>query len=205
MRYDDAYWKRGNFSMRPMRYEEDSADPNYAGGRYHGMRTDAGGRHQAAYGEYRADHARDLGGAGGPQGRYGPGGGGGRVRLGYDGNYHDRFDQFQQHHRGDMRPGGGRGGWQGARGGHGPVGHEDLIYDGDYRNDGGVRPDRQFLRQYNAQSPGLRDGGGYDRSYGWAEGRNPGGMDPARRLRPQPNRYGGYSSGGFGEGGGPNR
>jgi hypothetical protein len=175
-RYEDDYRGRSyrGFSMRPEPARGSSLDPNYGGGEYRGMRMEGGRPDQAAYGRWRLDHARDLGGSGGFRG------------------YGDR----QWELRGDT------GTYEPVRGSaRGP----ERGYDRGRRTveDGGVRGDNRYLRQYNAASPALRGGQAYDRSYGHAGG------EPGRRPGRGPydrddfqrgaNRYGGYSSGGFGE------
>lgn len=198
---DDFHWRsyRG-FSMRPEPVRGESLDPNYRGGDYRGMRMGGGQPNQAAYGRYRLDHAADLGGSGGfpgiedrewrlrrDTGTYEPvlGRGQGGYDRGYDprGGYNWRgFDPPAQ---------GGRGYDRGLRGG------------GRIVEDGGVQGDNRYLRLYNAASPALRGGQAYDRNYGHAGG-EPGGR-PGRGVydrdhqQRDANRYGGYSSGGFGE------
>lgn len=187
-RYEDDYhWRsyRG-FSMRPEPARGSSLDPNYGGGGYRGMRMEGGGPDQAAYGRWRLDHARDLGGSGGFRG------------------YGDR--PWRLHgETGTYEPARGPGprdesGWRGYE-----VPRSGRGYDRGRRTveDGGVRGDNRYLRQYNAASPALRGGQAYDRSYGRAggePGRRPG-QDPYDRDHFQrgANRYGGYGSGGFGE------
>ena len=174
--YRDTY--RG-FPMHPMRHPG-NMDPNFRGGEYRGGRMDSGYEGQAAYGRHRYWHAGDLGGYGGFDGRYDAGEGWGDE----DGIFHDPFDE-----RGTGR----------EAGVHHPYAREDFP-----RAGGGVRYDMQYLRDYNAYSPGLRQGRGYDRNYGWAEGapRREPGQRPYDRddYQRSANRYGGYSSGGFAQG-----
>ncbi len=200
-RYEDDYHRRSyrGFSMRPEPVRESSLDPNYRGGDYRGMRMEGGRPEQAAYGRWRLDHARDLGGSGGFRG------------------YEDREWRLRRD-TGTYEPvpGRGRGGYDrgyDARGEYAPRGYEPPLpgrgYDRGLRGggriveDGGVHGDNRYLRQYNAASPALRGGQAYDRSYGHASG-EPGGS-PGRgpydrdRFQRDANRYGGYSSGGFGE------
>ncbi|HEX2191044.1 MAG TPA: hypothetical protein VHG51_19200 [Longimicrobiaceae bacterium] len=188
---DDDYWRSyGGFSLRPEPVRGDSLDPNYRGGEYRGMRMEQGYPDQAAYGRYRAHHAGDLGGQGGydgigdvdwrrrPDGTYEP------VR-GYDRTYRGAPGRYER--QGFDPPRAGRG------------------YDRGHRvvEDGGVRGDNRYLHDYNAHSPAFRTGRGYDRSYGHAEGAR--GDRPGRgpydrdHFQRDANRYGGYSSGGFGE------
>ncbi|HEU0079690.1 MAG TPA: hypothetical protein VFQ76_18675 [Longimicrobiaceae bacterium] len=194
-RYEDDYHRRSyrGFSMRPEPARGDSLDPNYRGGEYRGMRMEGGQPEQAAYGRWRLDHARDLGGSGGFQG------------------YEDRewrlrrdTGTYEPVPGGGPRPGRGYD----ARGGSGR-GYEPPLsgrgYDRGQRTveNGGVRGDNRYLRQYNAASPALRGAQAYDRSYGHAGGEPGGrpGQGPRDRdgFQRDANRYGGYSSGGFGE------
>lgn len=179
-RYDRDFGPRG-LNMGPHWGNRDDPDPNWRGGHYHGMRMDPSGRYQAAYGRYRQDHARDLGGYGGFDGRHDSGPG----RWDREGLYHDPFDEERHHHR------------YGAYGPRRPV---SRPYDRPYREDGGVRGDNRYLRQYNAHSPELRRG--YDRGYGYAEGPDAPpmrGVD-ARGGRTREREYGGYNTGGFSDG-----
>ncbi|MBV9774580.1 MAG: hypothetical protein JO040_11555 [Gemmatimonadetes bacterium] len=197
-RYDEDNRRRSfrGFSLRPEEIRGESLDPNYSGGEYRGMRMGQGYEGQAAYGRYRQDHARDLGGNGGYQGRrppqeYDPRDGTYRRSLprGYDQQY-ESWGRWQGYDPGVQRG-----------------------YDREQRivENGGVRPDNCYLHDYNANSPVFRQGMGgspYDRSYGYAGG-EPGGRPgngPYDRDHHQrdANRYGGYSSGGFGEGWLPN-
>lgn len=193
-RYEDDYYRRSyrGFSLRPEPARDDSLDPNYHGGEYRGMRMGGGDPDQAAYGRYRLEHARDLGGQGGYRGivdrewRRVPGTGTYEALRGYDRAYRGGPDRYEWRGFEAPRPGGGR-----DRGG-------EVV------ENGGVRGDNRYLHDYNANSPALRSGGAYDRSYGHAEGA-PGsrpGEGPYDRDHFQrgANRYGGYSSGGFGEG-----
>lgn len=177
-RYEDDYRQntyRG-FSLRPETNRGDSPDPNHRGGEYRGMRMGEGSPEQAAYGRYRLDHARDLGGEGGYRGIAGR-----SWRLRADTGTYEPVRGYDRPPRGD------RG------------------YDRGQRvEDGGVRGDNRYLRDFNAESPALRHGRAYDRSYGHAGGEPGGrpGSGPYDRDHFQrgANRYGGYSSGGFREG-----
>lgn len=202
-RYEDDYSRRSfrGFSMRPQSVRGDSLDPNYRGGEYHGMRMGGGGPGQAAYGAYRLRNAADLGGSGGFEGTEHR-----EWRLREDtGTYEPvrgrggvRYDRDDRDDRGPLR----EPVWRGYEV---PLHSAGRGYDrgGRVVEDGGVRGDNRYLRDYNANSPALRGGHAYDRSYGRAGG------EPGRRPGPGPydrdrfqrdaNRYGGYSSGGFGE------
>lgn len=193
-RYDEDHrWRsyRG-FSMRPERMEGESLDPNYRGGEYQGMRMDKGYAGQAAYGRYRQDHARDLGEYGGYRGMQPP-----QEYNPRDGTYRRGMP------RGYDRQYEGWGRWQG----YDPT--PQRGYDRGQRivQNGGVRPDNRHLQDYNTNSPVFRQGMGgspYDRNYGYAGG-EPGGPRPGGgpydrdHHQRDANRYGGYSSGGFGE------
>jgi len=175
--YRDMY--RG-FPMHPMR-RPDSMDPNHRGGEYRGVRMESGYEGQAAYGRHRYWHAGDLGGYGGFDGRYDAGPG----WVDDDGVFRDPFDE-----RGEGREGGV----------HHAYRPEDFP-----RGGGGVRYDMGYLRDFNAHSPVLRQGHGYDRNYGWAEGAPPRGERGSRpydrdHFQRSANRYGGYNSGGFAQG-----
>ena len=166
--------------MKPVREHEESLDPNYRGGGYHGMRMQPGRPGQAAYGDYRFEHRDDLGRYGGYDGRYDAGPG----RMDEHGIFRDPFDRDP-------------GRYAGTRWGPRP---ED--YGREERS--GVSRDLRYLRQYNSQSPALRGGRAYDRSYGRAEGepgRHPGEGTPTRDdYSRESNRYGGRSPEGFSQG-----
>ncbi|HYH80753.1 MAG TPA: hypothetical protein VEX86_13200 [Longimicrobium sp.] len=157
-------------------------DPNWQGGTYHGMRMEGGGSHQAAYGRDRFHRQADLGGAGGFDGRY-------DLPEGYydaNGYYHEQWE------------GQGRGGVPGRWLGH-------PRYDHDVRRveNGGVRYDREYLRQYNAHSPGLGTGGPR-RSWGFSDAHDAPpmrGRHDARDVRTDERGYVGYNTGGFADNG----
>ena len=159
--------------MGPGWNHDHDSDPNFRGGEYHGMRMGSTPGYQAAYGRQRMHSAGDLGGYGGYDGRY-------DLPEGvYDreGYYHER---------------------DAPRMARGPR------YGADYRPEwegGGVRGGREYLRQYNANSPALR-GGGPERAWGFSEGpdaRSMRGRD-ARGQRTDERGYNGYNQGGFSEG-----
>jgi hypothetical protein len=171
-----SYGQRG-YRMEPGWGWNDSRDPNYRGGEYQGYRMDGDGRHVAAYGRERFYDQADLGAYGGFDGRY-------DLPDGWfdaDGYYHEAYEG----HGGRPHPR-----WVGQ-----PPREE-------FPNpSGGVRYDREYLRQYNANSPALHHPGP-DRSWGFSEG--PGappmrGQD-ARHRRTEERRYPGYNEGGFSEG-----
>jgi hypothetical protein len=171
-----SYGMRG-YEMGPGWGWEDDRDPNWRGGTYHGMRMD-GGSWQAAYGQNRFYRQADLGGAGGFDGRY-------DLPNGfYDGNgyYHEQWE------------GQARGAVPGRWLGH-------PRYDQDLRGDGGgVRYDREYLRQYNSQSPALRQGGGPRRSWGFSAGPDAPpmrGRHDSRDQQTDERGYVGYNTGGF--------
>jgi hypothetical protein len=186
-------------SLAPQPFRSNTMDPNYRGGGYGGMRSEPGFPGQSSYGWYRSMHERDLGAAGGFQGRYGERFEHGRGRFDRDGIYHDRFGRQQQEAWDRNRDVGAmQGGERMGMGEHGPRGGRGWPrYDDEHRGpwDGGVRHDTRFVRQYNAHSPDLERG--YDRGYGWAEHPRQGGgagMGPSRE-----NQYSGRNSGGFSE------
>lgn len=175
--YDRNYRElRRGFSMRPYR-GEGRLDPNYHDGEYFGERLDAGYEGQAAYGRHRLRHAGDLGGFGGFSGRYDAG----RGYMDEDGVFQDPFDAREEARAGGVRH---------------PYHPRDFFGGG-----GRVSRDMRYLEDYNAYSPALRRG--YDRSFGYAEGGgrpNAGGRQRGEDVHPRdPNRYGGYSTGGFSE------
>jgi hypothetical protein len=143
-RYDDPY--KGGYPMGPEWGRPHHLDPNWRDGEYHGMRMRRDHEH-GAYGFLRQMHEGDLQGHGGFDGIYDEGPGG----YGADGIYeHPYFRGRVRHGRSaDVTRGG---------------------YDAVYRHveNGGVPRDLRYLRQYNSASPMLRQGGGYDRGYGWA-------------------------------------
>ena len=171
-RYDDPY--RRGYSMDPDWGRPHPLDPNWADGEYHGMRMQRQPGH-AAYGFHRQVRENDLQGYGGFDGIYDEGPG----RYNREGQFqHPYFHGQMQHPR-----------------------SQPLRYDAGMRHveDGGVRGDTRYLRQYNAQSPMLR-GGGYDRGYGWA----PAGGREGELTRPDlrgertdERGYAGYNRGGF--------
>ncbi len=182
-RYDDPY--KGGYPMGPEWGRPHHLDPNWRDGEYHGMRMQRDHEH-GAYGFHRQMHERDLQGYGGFDGIYDEGPGGYRA----DGIYeHPYFRGRVRHGRSQavMMEG----------------------YDAVYRHveNGGVHRDTRYLRQYNSASPMLRQGGGYDRGYGWAPA---GGRDGEltrpglRGERTDERGYAGYNRGGFApERGGP--
>ena len=178
-RYDDPFFR--GYPMGPEWGRPHPMDPNWSDGEYHGNRMD-GSHRQGAYGAHRQVREQDLQGYGGFDGIYDEGPG----TYNREGQFeHPYFQGRMQHPR--------------SR----PVRHG---YDAGLRyvQDGGVRNDTRFLRQYNAQSPGLRSG--YDRGYGWAPaGRHEGGLtSPGLRGRETDERgYAGYNRGGFAQGQGP--
>lgn len=182
-RFPEDPYRRG-YPMGPEWGELHSMDPNWRGGGYSGQRMDW--RHgQAAYGFHRQTRERDLQGYGGFDGIYDEGPG----RYNAEGQYeHPYFHGRMQHpSSAPMRRG--------------------YDYDAGMRpreGDGGVRGDARFVRQYNAHSPALRQGGGYDRGYGWApSGPREGGFGPGVRGRTDERGYAGYNRGGFAPGQGP--
>jgi hypothetical protein len=134
-------------------WERDQPDPNWSAGQYHGMRMRPSGR-QAAYGLHRLSRERDLLGHGGFHGLYGRGAG----RYAADGTFrHPALEAEPQ--RGLRLP---------ARGAA-----ERATSEGARVEDGGVRGDNRYLRQYNAESAELRE-----RPEGRAYGHAPaGGVD----------------------------
>lgn len=179
--YDRYYWELyRELPMKPLRENEESLDPNFRGGGYHGHRMRPGREMQAAYGSHRLHHRGDLGHFGGYDGRYDAG----RGYMDDEGIFRDPFDRDPERF---------------ARTRRGPTPE-------DYRLEerSGVSPDLRYLRDYNAYSPALRGGRGYDRSFGRAEGRpgsRPGHPQPDRDdLRRESDRYGGDRPAGFSEG-----
>jgi hypothetical protein len=195
-RYEDDYGRGsyGGFSMRPEPIRGRSLDPNYSGGEYRGMRMGSGyGEHeayggQAEYGRFRRDHADELGGFGGYAGVENHEW---RLRRA-TGTYEPVRSAGRGYDRGYSRPGGYDAQLRGTEGGR-----QRVV------EDGGIRGDNRYLHDFNENSPALRHGGAYDRSFGHAEGaprRRPGESPYDRdRFQRDANRYGGYSSGGFGE------
>jgi len=156
-------------------WDDDGGDPNWRGGGYQGMRMEGSGR-QAPYGRERLYHQHDLGGHGGFDGRSDlPNGW-------YDaaGYYHEQYER-----EGRRLPPAHSAGWRG------PGGPED----------GGVRYDREYLRQYNAHSPSL-DEGGPRRGWGFSPGPDAPPMRgyDARYRRTDERGHAGYNTGGFAEG-----
>jgi hypothetical protein len=139
------------YQMDPGWGWDDTRDPNWRGGTYHGMRMHGDPRH-AAYGSERFFSQHDLGGYGGFDGRY-------DLPDGWfdrEGYYHEQWE--------------GRGGPPPPR--YVPAPHDDL---GIRRvDDGGVRYGRDYLRQYNAYSPALRRNGP---ERDWRFGRHPADRD----------------------------
>lgn len=154
----------------------DDRDPNWRGGTYHGMRMQGSSR-QAAYGQERFQRQADLGGAGGFDGRY-------DLPEGhYDANGFYR-EQWEGRTRGAVP-----GRW---------LGHPRYDHDVRRVEDGGVRYDREYLRQYNAQSPGLQQGGPR-RSWGFSDAHDAPPMRGHDARGQQTDEHGsmGYNTGGF--------
>ena len=172
-----SYGMRGYQMDAGWGWDDDGGDPNWRGGGYRGMRMEGGGR-QAPYGRERLYRQGDLGGHGGFDGRS-------DLPNGWydrEGYYHEQYER-----EGRMVPPQHQAGWRRQAG---PGGY-----------DGGVRYDREYLRQYNAHSPALGPGGPR-RSWGMSEGP---GAPPMRgrdfRDRPTDERgHAGYNTGGFAEG-----
>ena len=162
-------------------WERDHRDPNWSAGRYHGMRMH-GSPGQAAYGFHRLTHESDLLGYGGFQGVYDEGTG----RFGRDGAF--RHPSLEAR---DPRAHKALGG-----GSHAVGGAENV-------EDGGVRADNRYLRQYNTASPQLEGGGAGGRGFGHAPA---GGRDgelgvSGSREGPTDERgYAGYNRSGFAPG-----
>jgi len=175
--YDRHSYGTAGYQMGPGWGWGDDRDPNWRGGSYHGQRMD-GGSWQAAYGRNRFDHQADLGGAGGFDGRY-------DLPEGF----YDRNGYYHEQREGRTQ-GNVPGRWLGQ-----------PRYDQELRADAsGVRYDREYLRQYNANSPALRQGGGPDRSWGFSAGQNAPpmrGRHDARDQRTDERGAQGYNSGGF--------
>lgn len=174
-RYDDPYFR--GYPMGPEWGRPHPMDPNWHDGEYHGQRMGWDHR-QAGYGFHRRMREQDLQGYGGFDGIYDEGTGSYNAEGQFD---HPYFHGRMEHPR--TRP-------------------MTLGYDAGMRHveDGGVRGDASYLRQYNANSPMLRGGGGYDRGFGWAPaGHREGGFtNPGPRGRPTDERgYAGYNRGGF--------
>lgn len=134
----------------------DDRDPNWRGGTYHGLRMHGDSWH-ADYGRERFYHQADLGGVGGFDGRY-------DLPDGWydrDGYYHEQWE--------GRAPGSLDGRWV-----------PRPRYDRDIQRveDGGVRYGSDYLRQYNANSPGLDNGG---RSWGFSDGPGRRGFVPPPR------------------------
>lgn len=163
------------YPMGPEWGQPHRLDPNWHDGEYHGSRMEWS-HDQGAYGYHRQMHPHDLQGHGGFDGIYDEGPG-----------WYNREGQHEHpYFRGEMR--------------HPRSAPPRHGYDAGMRHveDGGVRRDTRYLRQYNAASPMLR--GGYDRGFGWAPGgRGEGGLaDPGGRNRgTDERRYAGYNRGGF--------
>jgi hypothetical protein len=189
-------------NMRPQQQRGQTADPNYEGQGYGGMRMQPGNGGQGAYGWYRATHARDLGEFGGFDGRYGDPHGRQPGHFDRDGLYRDTFDRAGHGSmRGDRTNPIYNGEYE-AQYNTGQRYHVRRGYDagfGGHGGDGGVRGDTRYLGQYNRNSPALQ--GGYDRSYGFAEHPRQGGgaMQGGAPGPTNENQYGGRNSGGFSE------
>jgi hypothetical protein len=168
---------RRQLPMRPGWGEPQPQDPNWHDGTYHGMRMELDSR-RAAYGFHRLFRAQDLGGHGGFDGRYDAG----RGSFGRNGLYRDPFDRQPA-----LR----------AAPGHLPPPDEAHTAPR-HVEDGGVRGDNAYLRQYNSASPALKDEDG--RAFGHA----PAGSDTvdggaAPDEPPRPEAQGGQNPGGFAE------
>jgi hypothetical protein len=164
------------YPMDPRWEDGDPLDPNWSEGRYHGMRMRPVPG-QAAYGFHRMARERDLLGHGGFQGVYDEGPG--------------RFDEHGAFRHPRLE---GQGGPRRRLGqGHGEPAPRRV-------EDGGVRGEAGYLRQYNAESPMLRDGRAEERGFGWAPagGRDGeyGGGEPRERATDE-RGYAGYNQGGF--------
>lgn len=173
-RYDEEYgYGHRGYKMGPgWEWDEQSSDPNWRGGGYHGMRM-SGDPYHAAYGFYRESHEGDLGGHGGFDGRYDLADG----RFDREGIYHEA-DQRRRH----------------------AAPRYARDFDPRWEESGGVTADARYLRQYNSQSPTLRDPNA--RGWGYAPGPDePRMMGRDGRDRPTDERgYPGYNRGGFSEG-----
>ena len=169
-RYDDPYFR--GYPMGP-EWGRPHRDPNWHDGEYHGNRMEWSHR-QGAYGFHRQQHEHDLQGHGGFDGIYDEGSGWYNREGQFD---HSSFHGQTQHPR--------------SR----PRGYDDGMR---HLEDGGVRGDARYLRQYNAQSPGL-DGGSHGRGFGWAPaGPREAGFTPGLPGREtDERRYAGYNRGGF--------
>jgi hypothetical protein len=170
-----SYGPRGYQMDAGWGWDDDGGDPNWRGGGYQGMRMEGGGR-QAAYGRERLYRQNDLGGHGGFDGRSDlPNGW-------YDGAgyYHEQYER-----EGRTAPPPHSAGWR-AQGGPG---------------EGGVRYDREYLRQYNAHSPALGPGGPR-RGWGFSAGPDAPPMRgyDARYRQTDERGHAGYNTGGFAEG-----
>lgn len=165
-RYDDPYFR--GYPMGP-EWGRPHRDPNWRDGEYHGNRM-GWSHHQGAYGFHRQTHEHDLQGYGGFDGIYDEGSG-----------WYNREGQFEHpYFFGRMQHPNSR-----------PQRYEAGVR---YVEDGSVRRDTRYLRQYNAESPMLREG--YERGFGWAPAA-PLERDAAQQLGPAPRgRYDrGFASG----------
>lgn len=189
-RYDSEYgYGHAGYKMGPgWEWDDRGADPNWQGGGYGGMRMDLGPRQdRPAYGWHREQHQADLGGHGGFDGRY-------DLPDGWydaDGFYHERYER--------------EAGWRGRGRGAMPPERYGRDYGPRHVENGGVRGDAGYLRQYNAHSPTLdpRMGGNPEgRGYGFAPGPDEPRMlgQGGRDERPREHRHQGYNTGGFSEG-----
>jgi hypothetical protein len=122
---------RRQLPMTPGWGEPQPLDPNWHDGSYHGlrMRLDP---YRAAYGFHRLHRAHDLGGHGGYDGRYDAGVG----EFDRQGLYLDPFDRTEA--------------LRAAPGQLPPADEGDAPR---HVEDGGVRGDNRYLRQYNASTP----------------------------------------------------
>lgn len=174
-RRDHDPYKRG-YPMAP-EWGRPSLDPNWKDGEYHGLRMRYDHR-QAAYGFHRQSREADLQGYGGFDGIYDEG----------PGTY-DRAGVFRHpYFQGRLQ-----------HGSTAPLAAGTADSEFRHVEDGGVRADNEYLRQYNADSPALQAGGG-DRGFGHA----PAGAGEGELTRPDlraegtdERGYAGYNQGGF--------
>jgi hypothetical protein len=155
------------FPMEPG-WEREQPDPNWSAGRYHGMRMAPRPR-QAAYGFHRMSREADLLGHGGFYGLYDEGPG------------HFEGDVFRHPSLRPTTPP------RQLSGGGGVVRVED----------GGVRADNRYLRQYNAASPALEGGGEGRRGFGHAPAGAGEGTLTGGTAGPEDRTQEGYNPGGF--------
>jgi hypothetical protein len=172
--YDRHSYGQGGYAMGPGWEWRSEGDPNWGPGGYRGQRMGGDGTRQAGYGHYRFQHQYDLGAYGGFDGRY-------DLPEGWwdrDGAYHEQYEHFGRGPRAF------------------PVSEPPRLQGGE--GGGGVRYDREYLRQYNAYSPGLE--GGPRRSWGYAPGPDAPSMRREHGGRSDERTGNGYNRGGFSEG-----